>query len=227
MNSLNPKTAEIYQALVDPPIEGEANSNPKANFQKIPACQRLGSQQLFSEIRFTEIKADMMDDPTISRQVKHRLQVASQRGSGTASLVVPTEKCLEMDDDATVHAICQCCRLGLAIPGLHMRTRCRPNCTQMGPHAVMTDRTVRENIITGVHRDFLGCRSCDGTYDRHNPARGQVTQVALAYLRYELKFTGSASSVDSNYVGTSADGKSTGKHTLADGQVWGSLSWRK
>jgi hypothetical protein len=60
----NPKTAEIYQALVDPPIEGETNSNPKANFQKIPACQRLGAQQLFSEIRFTEIKADMimMDD---------------------------------------------------------------------------------------------------------------------------------------------------------------------
>ncbi len=73
--------------------------------------------------------------------------------------------------------------------------------------------------MTGLH--FLGCKSC-GTYDRHN----QVTQVALAYLRLELKFTGpgstsSLSSVDSNYVGTSADGKS--KHT--DGQVWGSLSW--
>ena len=55
----NPKTAEIYQALVDPPIEGETNSNPraKANFQKIPACQRLGAQQFFSEMRFTEIKA--------------------------------------------------------------------------------------------------------------------------------------------------------------------------
>ena len=63
---------------------------------------------------------------------------------------------------------------------------------------------------------FLGCKSC-GTYDRHN----QLTQVALAYLGNELKFTGSTSSVDSNYVGTSADGKS--KHT--DGQVWGSLSW--
>ena len=68
--------------------------------------------------------------------------------------------------------------------------------------------------MTGLH--FLGCKSC-GTYDRHN----QLTQVALAYLRNELKFTGSTSSVDSNYVGTSADGKS--KHT--DGQVWGSLSW--
>ena len=68
--------------------------------------------------------------------------------------------------------------------------------------------------MTGLH--FLGCKSC-GTYDRHN----QLTQVALAYLRNELKFTGSTSSVDSNYVGHSADGKS--KHT--DGQVWGSLSW--
>jgi hypothetical protein len=36
-----------------------------------------------------------------------------------------------------------------------------------------------------------------------------------------MKFTGSTSSVGSNFVGTSADGKS--KHT--DGQVWGSLSW--
>jgi hypothetical protein len=62
--------------------------------------------------------------------------------------------------------------------------------------------------MTGLH--FLGCKSC-GTYDRHN----QVAQVALAYLRNELKFTGSTSSVDSNYVGTSADGKS--KHTCASG----------
>ena len=70
--------------------------------------------------------------------------------------------------------------------------------------------------MTGVH--FLGCKGC-GTYDRHN----QVTQVALAYLRlrHELKLAGSTCSVDSNYVGTSADGKS--KHT--DGKVWGSLSW--
>ena len=76
----NPKTAEMYKALVDPPIEGETNPNPKANFQKIPACQRLGAQQLFSEIRFTEIKAGMIDAPIItgSRQVKHRLQAASQ-----------------------------------------------------------------------------------------------------------------------------------------------------
>ena len=139
----NPKTAEIYQALVDPPIEGETNPNPKANFQKISACQRLGAQQFFSEIRFTEIKAHMMDDPNISRRVKHRIQVASQRGSGTASLVVPTENCLEMDDDATIQAVC--CRLGLAIPGLNLRTRCLQNCTQMGPHAELTDHTVREN----------------------------------------------------------------------------------
>jgi hypothetical protein len=210
----NPKTAEIYQALVDPPIDGETNPNPKANFQKIPACQRLGAQHLFSEIRFTEIKADMMDDPTIDRRVKHRIQVASQRGSGTASLVVPTESCLEMDDDATIQAAC--CRLGLAIPGLHLRTRCLQNCTQMGPHAELTDSAVRENIMTGVH--FLGCKSC-GTYDRHN----HLVQVALAYLRNELKFTGSTSSTDSNFVGHSADGKS--KHT--DGQVWGSLLWVK
>ncbi len=46
------------------------------------------------------------------------------------------------------------------------RTRCLPNCTQMGPHAELTDRTVTENIVTGLH--FLGCKSC-GTYDREQP----------------------------------------------------------
>jgi hypothetical protein len=48
---------------------------------------------------------------------------------------------------------------------------------------VLADRTVRENIMTGLH--FLGWKSC-GTYDRHN----QVAQAlqALAYFRYELKF---------------------------------------
>jgi hypothetical protein len=208
----NPRTAEIYLTLVDPPIEGETDPNPKANFQKISECQRQNAQMLFSAIRYTEIKARLMDDPNISRQVKHRLQVASQPGSGTASLVVPTEKCLEMGDAATLQAIC--CRLGLTIPGLHLRTRCLPNCTQMGPHAELTESTVRDNIMTGLH--FLGCKSC-GTYDRHN----QVAQVVLAYLRNELGFTGSTSSVDSNFVGHSADGKS--KHT--DGQVWGSLNW--
>ncbi len=69
--------------------------------------------------------------------------------------------------------------------------------------------------MTGIH--FLGCK-CYVTYDRHNP----VVNVALAYFRYERKFSGSAGSVDSNFVpvGASAEGKS--KHT--DGQVWGSPS---
>jgi hypothetical protein len=88
--------------------------------------------------------------------------------------------------------------------------------SQMGPHAALADHTVRESIMTGLH--FLGCKCC-GTHDRHN----QVAQVALACFRYELKFSGSTSSVGSNYVGTSADGKSNLKHTY--GQVWGSLSW--
>ena len=66
----NPKTAEIYWTLVDPPIEGESNSKPKANFQKIAAWTRLNLQKFFSEVRFTEIKATLMEDPTISRRVK-------------------------------------------------------------------------------------------------------------------------------------------------------------
>jgi hypothetical protein len=81
-----------------------------------------------------------MNDPDINRKVKHRIQVASQPGllgSRTARLVVPTEECLDSDmddsDNATIQAIC--CRLGLPIPGLHLRTRCLSNCThwQMGP----------------------------------------------------------------------------------------------
>ena len=107
-------------------------------------------------------------------------------------MVVPTEKCLEMDDDAALQAVC--CRLGLPIPGLHMRTRCLPNCTQMGPHAQLTESTVRENIMTGLH--FLGCKCC-GTYDsdrdRHWHNVRVVVEVALAFkvlrpgrVKYEL-----------------------------------------
>ena len=47
--------------------------------------------------------------------------------------------------------------------------------------------------------------------------------VALAFLKCELKFSGSTGSVESNFVGTSANGKS--KHT--DGQVGGSPFWLK
>ena len=207
----NPRTAEIYSTLVDPPIEGETNPNPKGNFQKISACQRQRTQYLFTAIRSTEIKASLMDDPKISRQIKHRFQVASQPGSGTASLIVPTDKCLDMDDDAALQAVC--CRLGLPIPGFHLRTRCLPNCTQMGPHATLTESTVMESIMTGTH--FLGCKCC-GTYDRHN----EVAQVVFAYFKYECNYSGSTGSVDSNFVGISAKGKA--KHT--DGQVWGSAS---
>ena len=67
--------------------------------------------------------------------------------------------------------------------------------------------------MTGIH--FLGCKCC-GTYDRHN----EVAQVAFAWFKYEMKFSGSTGSFDSlsKFVGISAKGK--GKHT--DGQVWGS-----
>ncbi len=67
----NPKTAEILWTLVsvDPPIKGEGNSKPKANFQKISACRGLRSQKPCSEIHFTEIKAGLMDNPNISRRV--------------------------------------------------------------------------------------------------------------------------------------------------------------
>jgi hypothetical protein len=88
-----------------------------------------------------------------------------------------------MDDAATpLQAIC--CRLGLAIPGFACeRDVCRtalkwdPGWDHAHLAAVLADRTVRENIMTGLY--FPGCKSC-GTYDRHN----QVAQVALAYFRY-------------------------------------------
>jgi hypothetical protein len=37
----NPKTAEIYWTLVDPPlaIEGEDNPKPRAKYQKISKCR--------------------------------------------------------------------------------------------------------------------------------------------------------------------------------------------
>ncbi len=49
------------------------------------------------------------------------------------------------------------------------------------------------------------------------------TGITLALFKFELKFSGSTGSVDSNFVGTSANGKS--KHT--DGQVWGGPFWLK
>jgi hypothetical protein len=54
-------------------------------------------------------------------------------------------------------------------------------------HATLADSTVSENIMTGIH--FWG-RTCCGTYNRHN----EVVQVAFAYFKYELKFSGSTSS---------------------------------
>ena len=67
----------------------------------------------------------------------------------------------------------------------------------MGPRATLalTDSMVRESIMTGTH--FLGCKSC-GTYDRHNEI---VQVVAFAWFKYELKYSGSTGSFDSNYVG--------------------------
>jgi hypothetical protein len=115
------------------------------------------------------------------------------------------------------------------LAGLHLRTRCLPdlNCTQMGPHATLADtsstvtvRGIRVPIImTGMR--FWGCKCC-GTYGRHN----EVVQVAFAYFKCESRFSGSASSVDSNLVmpvGISAKGKR--RHT--DGQVWGSPLFSK
>ena len=107
----NSKMAEIYCTLVEPPIDGDINPKPTGNYQKIAKCQRLGIQKFFSAIRFTENMGRLMDDQTAHRQVKHRFQVASQPGSGKANLVVPTEKYLETEDDATMQAACG--RLGL------------------------------------------------------------------------------------------------------------------
>ncbi len=94
---------------------------------------------------------------------------------------------------------------------------------QMGPHTALADRTVREDIMTGMH--FLGCKCC-GTYDslRHRDSDSEVAQVAFAWLKYEMKFSGSTGSLDSSSVGISVKGK--GKHT--DGQVpGGAPSFRK
>jgi hypothetical protein len=82
------KTAKMW-TIVDPPIEGEDACKPRANFQKISLCRALQPQRFFSTIRFIEIKASLMNDLAVSRhwQVKHRIRLASQPGSGTASLV--------------------------------------------------------------------------------------------------------------------------------------------
>ena len=67
--------------------------------------------------------------------------------------------------------------------------------------------------MTGIH--FLDCKCC-GTYDRHN----EVAQVAFAWFKYEMKFSGSTGSFDSNVVGISAKGKGNLK-LLRSTQVYG------
>ena len=47
--------------------------------------------------------------------------------------------------------------------------------------------------------------------------------MAFAWFKYELKYSGSTGSFDSNYVGTGTSAKGNSKHT--DGQVWGSALW--
>jgi hypothetical protein len=96
-----------------------------------------------------------------------------------------SEKYSDMDDNATIQAVY--CGLGLPIPGLHMRTRCLPNCTQaqMGPHTALADRTVRESIMTCI--TLLGCKCC-GIYDRqprtpnHSPTGGPKTPPVIIIM---------------------------------------------
>jgi hypothetical protein len=70
--------------------------------------------------------------------------------------------------------------------------------------------------MTGTH--FWGCTGslrpgCCGTYDRHNEVLNKL-QTTMACFKYdsEWKFSGSTSSVDSNYVGISESAIGKGKH---------------
>jgi hypothetical protein len=59
-----PTTADMYWTLVasDSPIDGEGDSNPRADFQleTISLCRALRPQQLSTAIRYTEIKGSLM-----------------------------------------------------------------------------------------------------------------------------------------------------------------------
>jgi len=101
---------------------------------------------------------------------------------------------LDLSDVAALQAVCN--RLGLALPGLTLQTRCLRNCALMGPNATLDESTVRESIMTGTH--FLGCASC-GTYQRHNG----ILQVLADFLKREWGFTSCDNTMHGNHVGSS------------------------
>ena len=85
-------------------------------------------------IRCIEIKASLMDDPNVNRKAKHRIQIAAQPGSGTASIATPIMDSLIMSDTEATQAVC--CRLGLTarltLPGLNEQAALATNCSSHG-----------------------------------------------------------------------------------------------
>ena len=175
----NPKTAEMYWTLVDPTIEGEDDPKPRANFQKISACRALNSQQFFTALRCTEVKGSLMDNQDISRRVKHRIQVASQPGSGTASLVVPTEECLDMDDNATIQAVC--CGLGLSIPGFTFASQMPAEL-----HSNGTTRHTRREHSEREHHDWHTLLRLQVLWYLRQAQRSSASDLCLPQVRVEV-----------------------------------------
>ncbi len=128
----------------------------------------------------------LMDDQTISRQVKHRFL-----GSGLTTRIrdgkpsSPHRKVLgsgrrRNNPGNLLPTWSRHPRLTHAIHAdAMMRTRCLSNCTQMGPRAVLADRTVRENILKMSTR----------TTSHFN------CQFKFRYSRYNFDFLGRGASV--------------------------------
>ena len=203
-----PRTMQMYEAIVDASEEADNQDEPRGNYQKIGSCRDKRAQQFFTTLQCIENKASLMDDAAVCDKVKHRFQIASQYGSGVASMTVATFFKLDLSDVAALQAVCN--RLGLALPGLTPQTRCLRNCALMGPNTTLDESTVRESIMTGIH--FLGCASC-GTYQRHNG----ILQVLAGFLKREWGFTSCDSTMHGNHVGSSGTSE-----RYTDGQFHGS-----
>jgi hypothetical protein len=72
------RTAKMYGTIVDKSDDDEDGTEPRGNYQRISECRDLRLQQFFTTLQCIADKASLMDDQTVSKQVKRRMQVASQ-----------------------------------------------------------------------------------------------------------------------------------------------------
>ncbi len=100
------RTARMYGTIVDKSDDDDDGTAPRGNYQRISECRSLRPQQFFTTLRCIADKASVMDDQTVPKEVKHRMQVASQYCADVASCTVPTDAKLDLSNNEAVFAVC-------------------------------------------------------------------------------------------------------------------------